>query len=63
MITEAAAAIIEPEPTPAPIARASGSKIPSEVARDAIRLTMMAPNTVPNTYFDSTPRYCGESEP
>ena len=59
----AAAAIIEPDPTPAPIANARGSKMLKDVASDAIRLISTAPNRVPKTYIDRTPRYWSESGP
>ena len=57
------AAIIEPEPTPAPIASARQSKMPVAASSEATRLQMIAPKIDPNTYIDSTPRYCGESAP
>lgn len=63
-VTEAMpAAIIEPEPTPAPMASARQSKMPVAEVTEATRLTMIAPKIEPKTYIDSTPRYCGESAP
>ena len=53
------AAIMEPEPTPDPIASASQRKMFSEETTEATRLTMMAPKIEPKTYIESTPRYCG----
>ena len=48
---------------PAPIANARGSKMLKDVASDAIRLISTAPNRVPKTYIDRTPRYWSESGP
>ena len=59
----AEAAIMEPDPTPAPMARASGSKI-FQLATSEVRSVMnTAPNSVPKTYMASTPRYWSESGP
>ena len=54
---------MEPEPTPAPMARASGSKIFQLATSEVSSVMNTAPNRVPNTYMASTPRYWSESGP
>ena len=57
MMLAAEAAIMEPEPTPAPMARASGSKIFQLATNEVSKVMKMAPNRVPKTYMARTPRY------
>ena len=57
------AAIMDPDPTPAPIARASGSKIFQLATSEVSSVMNTAPKRVPKTYMASTPRYWSESGP
>ena len=54
---------MEPDPTPAPMARASGLKTPQLATREVSRVMKTAPKSVPKTYMASTPRYWSESGP
>lgn len=57
------AAIMLPEPTPAPMASERGSKMFRLVMKPAISATNSAPITVPVMYSAITPRPSGEFMP
>ncbi len=54
---------MEPDPTPAPMARARGSKIFQLATSEVSSVMNTAPKRVPKTYMASTPRYWSESGP
>ena len=58
-----AAAIMLPEPMPAPIASERGSKMPSDITTLASSETNTAPSTVPVMYSASTPRPSADCMP